>query len=469
MATVSKNIFWSTLTSVLQLYTGSIVFIVLAKLMPVEDFGILSFGFSLSAIAVIVADFGFSLMIMKDYPRQRDPSIYLSKSIVAKIILAILSSIIFLIYLLLFYTGQWLLIGGIYIAFALVASFTIYFQAHLRVQNKFKKYTETGIVYAIAVTLVVIAYWYYELSLEVLVILLLAGKIVQLFWALYCSTKSFHTFSFKKTGVSKLIKNSWSFGVFGVLGIIYFMVDTQLISIFLGAKDVALYQSVFRIVLILMVFSDIVSNVLLPYLSFKFFNKDNVSELVSKIFLYLLIIGCSWFLLFTSFKEEILGILYTPEYVEAAILVLPFSIVIVLRTVATLLGNILTISDRQSARVLTVSISLVVSLALNLFLIPKYGIAAAAWTSVLVHIVLFGLYWVFSAKEVPSTRLVSISSILIILVTLAIYFAVNQFTNGNLWIIMCCAVIWILSVFFIMKRDNNFKFLKMVLKEKGTS
>lgn len=467
MATVSKNIFWSTLTSVLQLYTGSVVFIVLAKLMSVEDFGILSFGFSLSAIVVIVADFGFSLMLMKDYPRQTDFTGYLSKSVVAKIILAILSSIIFLVYLLSFYNDQWLLVGVIYIAFAVVASFTIYFQALLRVQNRFDKYTETGIVYAVAVTLVVLAYVYFELSLEVLVMLLLASKIVQLFWVYYSCSKSFSAFSFKTNGVTKLIKDSWSFGVFGVLGIIYFMVDTQLISIFLSAKDVALYQSVFRIVLILMVFSDIVSNVLLPYLSFKFFNKDNVSELVSKIFLYLLIIGCSWFLLFTSFKNEILSILYTSEYLEAAILVLPFSIVIILRTVATLLGNILTISDRQTARVLTVSISLIVSLTLNLFLIPKYGIIAAAWTSVLVHVVLFGMYWIFSKKEVPAMKLVSFPSFMIALSTVTIYFVVNSFTDGNIWIVVGCSLFWILCIAFIMKRDNNLGFLQLILKERG--
>ncbi len=467
MATVSKNIFWSTLTSVLQLYTGSAVFIVLAKLMSVQDFGILSFGFSLSAIMVIVADFGFSLMIMKDYPRQDNYGLYLSKSVVAKIILAILSSVIFLVYLLSFYQGQWLLIGGIYVAFSLIASFTIYFQALLRVQNKFKKYTETGIVYAVAVTLVILVYWGFKPSLAALAFLLLMSKLVQLLWALYCCKRSIQGMLLKAKGVSRLIKNSWSFGVFGVLGIIYFMADTQIIAIYLGAKEVALYQSVFRIVLILMVFSDIISNVLLPYLSYKFYNKENVSELVSKIFLYLLIIGCTWFLLFTSFKTEILQILYTPEYVEAAVLVLPFSIVIILRTVATLLGNILTISDRQTSRVITVTVSLIISLALNFILVPRYGIIGAAWTSVLVHLTLYGMYWIYSKKEVPSMKLLSGPNIMVLIVTTTIYAIIDQATAHSLWIVPACAIFWLLTIVFIMRRNDNFIFLRILLKEKG--
>ena len=467
MATVSKNIFWSSLSSLLQLYTGSVVFIVLAKLMSVHDFGILSFGFSLSALAAIVADFGFSLMIIKYYPQNSNHKRYLSNSILAKIILAIGSGVLFFAYLLVFYQGDWIMIGGLYILFAIIASFTVYLQALLRVQNRFDAYTESGIVYAIVITISVLAYWQFDLSLPQLVFCLLGCKILQLFWTVYRCKNSFQLGSYKLNGVSRLLKNSWSFGVFGVLGIFYFMIDTQIISLYLGAKEVALYQSVFRIVLILMVFSDIVSNVMLPYLSFKFFNQDDVSELVSKIFLYLLIIGCSWFLAFTSFKVELLELLYTPEYQAAATLVLPFSIVVILRTVSTLLGNILTISNRQAHRVLTVSVSLAVSLALNLVLIPKYGIKAAAWVSVLVHVILFSMYLVYSKMEVPSMKLLSLSSMLVLAVSVAIYAMINHFTNGGLWIVLGCIPLWLLVIYGAMKRNNNFRFLQEILKEKG--
>ena len=327
MATVSKNLFWSLITSVLQLYTGSIVFIVLAKLMALEDFGILSFGFSLSALAVIVADFGFSLMIIKDYPEQGEQSgKYLANSLLSKMVLAVLSSVFFWIYLLLFYKGQWLQMGSLYLVFAIVASFTIYLQSLLKVQNRFNKYTESNIVYALVVTISLMLYWYLKLTLLQLVLCLLAAKTIQLLWTTVLCRFDFSGFSYDEKLMGKLLKNSWSFGVFGILGIFYFMVDTQIISIYLGAREVALYQSVFRIILILMVFSDIMSNVLLPYLSFKFYIKENVGELVSRLFLYLLIIGCSLLLAFTSFRTELLTLLYTPEYQEAAVLVLPFSI-----------------------------------------------------------------------------------------------------------------------------------------------
>ncbi len=468
MATISKNIFWSTLTSALQLYTGSVVFIVLAKLMPVQDFGILSFGFSLSAIAVIVADFGFSLMIMKDYPQQASGhSEYISNSIWAKMLLAIIGTLFFGTYLLFFYQGVWLKVGALYVVFGVVFSFIIYFQALLKVKNRFHKFTESTVVYAVAVSIAIILYWQFPTTLVQLVFYLLLAKVAQLLWTGYLIRDSLSGFSYDSKMVSALLKNSWSFGLHTILGIFYFMIDTQIISLYLGATEVALYQSVFRIVLILLIFSDIVSSVLLPYLSFKYYKRENISELVSKIFLYLLIIGCSLFLLFTSFKNQILKLLYTPEYLEAAILVLPFSIVVILRTVSVLLGNLLTISNRQVYRVITVCCSLIVSVVLNLIFIPMYGIWAAAWISVVVHLILFGMYLLYSKMEVPQMRLFGTSTLILVFVTIVIYALISYLGNGCLWIFTLCTLLWLGVVVYIMKRGNNFAFLQQVLRQKG--
>jgi len=437
-------------------------------MMSVDDFGILSFGFALSALAIIVADFGFSLMVIKDYPqRESGHANYVSNGIIAKIFLAAAAAFLFLVYLVAFYDGDWFEVGALYIIFATVASFVIYLQAVLKAQNRFQKFTESTIIYAVSATISVLVYWQFKISLFQLVLLLLISKTIQLIWTLALCKDSFAGFSYDGKLVKKLIKNSWSFGLHTILGIFYFMIDTQIISLYLGAKEVALYQSVFRIIFILLVLSDVVSNVLLPYLSYKFYKKEDISELVSKIFLFLLIIGCSLFLIFTSFKVEILTLLYTPEYKEAAILVLPLSIVVILRTVSSLLGNILTVSDKQVYRVITVSISLAVSLLLNFILIPKYGILAAAWVSVIVHLILFSLYFIYSRREVASIKLYSFSNILILVVTSTLYALINHFSSGNVWIILCCILSWGLIVAFVMNRDNNFRFLQTILKEKG--
>lgn len=468
MTTVSKNILWSTLTTVLQLYSGSVVFIFLAKLMSVHDYGILSFGFSLSALAVIVSDFGFSLMIMKDYPEQGPKRRkYISNSLLAKVFLALLCLIIFGTYLFFFYEGEWLIVGGIYVLFAIVFSFITYLHAFLKVRNKFHKFTESTVVYAISVTVAVVLYWQLSTSLVQLVWYLLLAKIVNLLWTVYLCKAAFSLSSLELTIVSDLLKKSWSYGLHSILGIFYFMIDTQIISLYYGAEEVALYQSVFRIVLIFLIFSEILSNVLLPHLSHRYYIGEDISELVTKFFRYLLIIGCTLFLFFTSFKNELLEVLYTSKYLEASILVLPFSIIVILRTVSSLLGTILTISDRQVFRVVTVLCSLVVSLVLNFILVPRYGILAAAWISVIVHLILFGMYMVYSKGEIPAMKLLNLTNIALITLTLLFYLTIQLFGATDIIITLVCAIFWVGAVLYIMGQGNNLSFLRQVLREKG--
>lgn len=470
MSTLSKNMYWSILISLLQLYTGSVVFILLAKLMDLADFGILSFGFSLAALVAVTADFGFSLMIIKDFPEVNisNKGNYIFNSIIAKLLLSIIGGLLFTIYLWFFYEDNWFKVGFIYIITAVATSFITYFQALLRAENRFKAYSKSVVVYAVAITLCVIGYWVFDFNLIQLVIGLALTRIVQLIYVIYISKIIRLSVLISAKGVQKLLLNSWSFGLHMLLGIFYFMIDTQIISLYFGASEVALYQSVFRIILILLLCSEVISNVLLPYLSFKYYRKENVSKIVSHISLYLLIIGCSLFLLFTTFKQEILYLLYTPEYISAGILVLPFSIVIIFRTVSSLFGTILTISNRQKYRVLTVATSLVVSIALNFYFIPRFGILSAAWVSVIVHLVLFSMYYYYTTIIVTNFNFFNKINSSIILCTVLLYVLINESPLERYWGIAIALIIWGIIIKIVMSRNNNFLFLKQILNEKGS-
>ncbi|MCM4150237.1 hypothetical protein DHD05_01425 [Arenibacter sp. N53] len=468
MATVSKNIFWSLATSLLQVYTGSIVFIVLAKLMPVEDFGILSFGFSLATILWVCADFGLSLMIMKEYPENKfNPGDYVSNGLYVKLSISLIVGTISFIYLYLLYDGSWVFVGGIFILFALASSYILFLQALLKVKNKFGKYTETTIVYAIGITILIIMYSLLDFSLGMLSISLLVCKLLQLTWILFVCRESIRIKAYNIQIQKHFFKRSWSYGFHTILGILYFMIDTQIISYYLGATQVALYQSVFRIILVLLIASETLSNVLLPYMSFKFSRGENISELSSKLLFYLIIIGCSLFLLFTTFNKSIIATLYTSEYLAAIPLVAPLSLVVVLRTISSLLGNIMTISNKQIYRVLTVSISLSISLVLNFIFIPEHGIIAAAWINVIAHISLFVLYFYYSKKVVANLTFFTSDIVLVLLGTLLIFMGLKMFSIFNVPMVLISIIIWVAFICYMMTRNENYTFLLKLLNDRG--
>lgn len=468
MPTVSKNIFWSSISAFLQIYTGGIVFILMAKMMSINDFGLLSFGFSLGTLLATCIDFGQSLMIMKDYPQQKFNSHgYVLNSLAQKGLFVLFFGALSMVYLNVFYEAEWVTIGNRFIIFAILTAYVLYLQAILRVKNKFKESTISIVLYALGISVVVLLYYYGKLDILQFITLMIFGKLAQLLATIFMCKEIFQKKWYDGKIQNYLMKNSWSFGAHFIFGTFYFTIDTQIIALLLEAKDVALYQSIFRIIYIFLIVSDVASNVLLPYLSSKYANKEDIDELSSNILYLLLIIGSALFLVFTLYHKEIIAVLYTDEYKQAYPLVLPLSIVIILRTAASIYGTLLTISNNQANRVKVVFISMLFSVGLNFVLIPNLGIIAAAWTSVAVHIILFGGYYFYSKKEFPKIDLITKENLGIIGITALIFILSNILVHNNFIYSSLFFAIWCFLAVFLLIKHQKALIIRKILKDKG--
>ena len=467
MATVSKNIFWQSISAFLQIYTGGIIFILLAKVLSIEDFGMLTFGFSFATLLATCLDFGHSLMIMKDLPQNIFPrEKYIMNTLAQKVLLMVVFCSLFLVYLISFYSGEWRIIGEIFVLFAILTSYSLYLQAVLRVKNKFRDASLSILLYSIIIT--VLMFLVYRGTLDTLGFIkaMVFARFLQLASTMVFCKEIFIKNWYDKRIQKHLLKYSWSYGAQFIFGTFYFMVDTQIIALLLNAEDVALYQSIFRVVYILLIVSDIASNVLLPYLSSKYFNESSIDEISTNIIYFLLVLGCLLFISFSFFYKEIIELLYTPEYRKAFPLVIPLSLLVVIRTVTSLYGTLLTISNNQVNRVKVVFLSMLLSISLNLILIPYYGILGSAWISVGVHLILFMGYVWYSKKDFPSIELFSKKNILVISITVTILLIEKSF-NYNIIISTALIVLWGAIILFLMKKYEMLPVFKQILNDKG--
>lgn len=454
----------------LQIYTGGIVFILMAKMMPIADFGLLSFGFSFGTLLATCIDFGQSLMIMKDYPQQKfEGHDYVLNTMAQKVVLVLGFSTIFYFYLHFFYDGEWVQIGNLFVVFAILSAYSLYLQAVLRVKNNFRGATSSVVVYAIFISGLVALYYMGQLDMVQFVTYMVYGKLLQLLATVLLCKEVFKKKWFNSNIQEHLFKNSWSYGAHFIFGTFYFTIDTQIIALLLGAEDVALYQSIFRIIYIFLIVSDVASNVLLPYLSSKFARKEQIDNLSGDILYLLLIIGSALFLILTSFYEEIIAILYTEEYKRAYPLVFPLSIVILLRTASSIYGALLTISNNQANRVKVIFVSMVLSICLNIGLIPLLGIIAAAWASVAVHTALFLGYYYYSKREFPKIAILTRENLSVLLLTGATYLLLNTFLDSNFMFSGVFLVLWAFLIFYLMGKHQKTGALFAILKDKGVS
>lgn len=468
MSTVSKNIFWSSIAAGLQIYTGGVIFIIMAKMMSIHNFGLLSFGFSFGTLLATCLDFGHSLMIMKDYLRKQfKPDSYVLNSMAQKAILVLFFGVVFFLVLNTFYELEWVAIGNKFLIFAVLSSYVIYLQAILRVKNKFKLSALSITLYAILISIVVLLYYFDKLTILNFVTCMIYAKLIQLILSIVLCRDIFHKNWYNHTIQKYLVKNSWSYGAHFIFGTFYFTIDTQIIALLLEPKDVALYQSIFRIIYIFLIVSDVATTVLLPYLASKYTKEEKIDELSTNILYLLLIIGGGLFLILTSFYKEIIDILYSNDYRLAYPLVIPLSFVILLRTASSIYGSLLTISNNQINRVKVVFISMLTSIVLNFLLIPVFGIVVAAWISVVVHLIIFFGYYYYSKKEFLGINFMTFENICILVFTLFVFILSNIVFSYNTLLSFLFLLIWGVGIYFFLKKHKKLIIIKEILKDKG--
>jgi O-antigen/teichoic acid export membrane protein len=467
MSNLIKNIKLSLITYLSQIISGSVVYIVLARVMSLNDFGLLSFGTTLAGLLTVTSEFGYALMAERDISQKKFPlSKYIVNAFIQKFAFSTLSIIGGLIYLFTFYSGTNVTIGIIFIVNAILSSNNIYFMSVFRANNKFKVEAIITMLYALILVLMIICFFAFKLDLIFIAFSLLFARFVQLITLVVVFIRKFGA---PKLAIDKdiqfyFIKNSYSFGVQYIIGIFYFSFDSQLIAYYSGNDALAVYQAFFKIVLILLSFSDLLNNVFLPYLSSKFKNNNqqflSVTKIANKT---AILVGLGLFVFLNLFAKDIVSVLYTSKYLSALKIVVPLSFVLLFRVMCSIYAIILTISDRQKIRVLIVFITFVLNITLNFWLIPKFGFIGAAYVSLVTHLVLLTLYVFFSYKYLNSFFMDTITKLYLIgtigLVVMMQIFHI-EFNFLNSCAVMIC---WLISLFMIIDKEQ-YKEVKEVFR-----
>ncbi len=469
MASLAKNIGLSLFTFLSRIVSGSVIYIILARLMSLEDFGLLSFGVSLAGLLSVIAEFGFSLMAQRDIPQDRFSfSDYVINTLIQKVGFSILSLIGGLVYLLLLYSGNNLTIGIIFVVNAIITSNTTYFFAIFRAKNMFKIESWLALFYTASLIILVIIYYLFKLDVLFIAYGLLLVRFLQLIvlTSIYGSKFKFKI-QINKEIQRYLFINSFSFGAHYIIGIFYLLIDTQLIAYYVGNEALALYSAFFKIILLLLIFTDLFNNVFLPYLA-KLFPKDLFKFKMEALLINKAIasIGILLFVFINLFSNDIVTLLYSEKYSASISLTIPLSFVLLFRVFSVVYAVLLTISNHQNIRVLIVFVTLVVNLILNFFIIPEFGYVGASYVSMFTHFVLFTLYFVFTIKYF-NTILVDLRLILFAVSSILFVLFREFILDENYFIINVLYMFACSGFLFISFKRNQINKLKYILLNKN--
>ena len=166
-----------------------------------------------------------------------------------------------------------------------------------------------------------------------------------------------------------------------------------MISQMIGNDAAAFYSVSYSIAMAMVIVTNAINNSYTPY-TFEELNKKQTEGVRRNGHLLLVLIGAFCFALM-ALGPEILAIFAGPEYSEAAGVIPPLSASVYFIFMYSMLSNVEYFYEKTSMISVASVVAAGLNIVLNLLAIPRFGYAAAAWTTLLSYIALAFLHWAF--------------------------------------------------------------------------
>lgn len=400
-----RNSYFSLLSAAIRFLTNALMFIGIARIFGPIAFGSFSTAYVLSNILVIIADFGFDMLLMTEVAKNKPSANRIVHTFFPfKLLLSLiaLSAIWFLptIYKTSEITKHLIFVFSFSVIFT---SLTNFFFALFRGLEQFEH--EVKITFIINLVLLLALIILGSIKSPILVIAMIftltrgAGLLLATLKANKLIKLERFNISFKK------LQDNWRtilvYGFTLIFGNLFFQLVTPFLAFLKGDYEVGIFESVFKIVGLVLIFSDIIVNSMTPTLSRLILSHESqwftLGKLINKTFL-LISLPLAFF--FFTFPEQILNLLYGVGKFKDAIPIMEIAaFVILVRYVSETYGLILTVSSRQLQRMIITGIGTILTIVLCSLVIPSFGIVGAALVSLVVNIIV-GIGYILQNRSI---------------------------------------------------------------------
>ena len=469
-SSIWKNSIFVFFTHAIRVVTNFLIFILIARFYGPESLGQFSLAFTIANISLVLADFGFDVLLTTEIAKNKKnaPKIisnYFSIKIIFVVIAAITMIAIPIFQSFSDTSTTLIYLLALYVVFTSVSNFVY---AVFRGFEKFELETRVSFITNFLLLVLLLTFGFLKASLYYLIIIFIVVRLL----AVILNIKKSN--SLVGTNIFKINFNNWKliinqvliFGLHFLFGNLYFRIDTILLGIWKGDTTVGIYQAAFKVLVLLLLLPDILSSSVLPVAS-RLFHTDKLkweqlNMLISKI---LLLISFGLFLIIFFLSDSIISFVYGKEFYNEAIPLLKvFSFIVVIRYYVETFGLMLTTSGKQYLRMMIVMGATLLAYILNFHLIAKYDVLGAAYALFIVNFIVGICYIIpnrkYFIKWIFDKRIISIG---VITLVAALLFNFVVFTN---WIILIIIVVlFIITYFFGLSKNEKEKFTNLVFKK----
>jgi len=391
---VVKNSFWVSGSQIIGRGVGFVYFIILARIFPVAEFGLLAWVLGFVYNFYPLADFGIERLVLKEISRNPEKrNHYLSRLIPLRLALALFSVIsALMLSLLIGARGEKLFLVFLFSLSMLPYNLIFLFSAFENASEKMATFAKSIIFTSLLSFLIGLLSLLFGFGLKgVLFGYFLANTLV-LIWLLSGKRgESFNTkWQIDLSFCQKILSQSWVFALFMVCGVFYLRTPLILIGQILGDYQSGIYSAASKFAEAGILIPQGIALALFPKFSKLIGEKDKSAKLkYLKSLKILFLISIPVCLVMVLGSKLIIPFIYGDQYQESIKVFALFGPVMILFFINSLAGNIIQ-NSKQVKRFIPFSLAnLAVAILAGLILIPKYKAIGGALTLLIGEI--FGL------------------------------------------------------------------------------
>lgn len=408
---IAKNTGVLGISQVITSILGFVVLIYIARYLGEVGFGKYSFAVSFTALFIIFADLGISNLIIRELARNKElTNEYLTNVSVIKLLLSFLAfGFIAVTINLMDYPQDTTYAVYLFGVYMILTSFALAFKSIFQAYEKME-YTAAVMIIEkiilIPLVLFVLTSGYGLIELAY----------VYVFVGIVAVTLSFSIVLIKITKPKPtinlslwktLIIGSIPFGLNALFGVLFFQIDTVMLSIFKDDAAVGIYNAAYVPLLALTgIISGMVVSALYPVMSRYFISsKDSLETFTVLPSKYMALIGFPIGMGCFVLADRFIALFYLDQYSASIIAFQILALFIPIRLVSSITGTLLTSINRQSLRTVSVGLSALFNIILNAVMIPYLSYVGASIATVLSEVFLYFVFIYFINKHYKKLEL----------------------------------------------------------------
>ncbi len=446
------------------------------RFLNVVDFGELYFAITFVALIGFPIEFGFNQQITRDVAQEPDKALrYLSNTLFIKVLLwLVFYALILLAAWRLGYNPQVLTLVAICGVTLLSGSITnTFISSHYAFERV--TYPVIGTILEKGLgALFGFIILKQGASVELMALVLLGGSLANGMWqAIWFFRLVGTSFAINWNIMRELVRSSIPFLTYGVLGVIYYRLDTVLLSLMTNAAVVGWYGAGYRLFDTLVFLpSLVISAIMYPVFSkLSVSSQADLKVAIEKSLNFLLFCGLPIATALVAAAPNIIGFLYhRPDYINTFPVLQALAPGLVFLYINAVLSAILMSTKQEKKITLMAGAALVFNLMLNLILIPRYQHVGAAVVTSLTELLLVGMALTFIPRH-----LMPIGSLLVggkaLLASLIMALVITMIHTLSIFIILPVAMLIYFAAAILLRTipRNDLQALYGVVRRKANS